>query len=112
MQGRPVWETTVLAHELGHLDQHQAIPKGRAVEHLYSNVSKENSSEWQADEFAFHFLCPRNIIIQYKSVADIMDFCLVSEDYAQRAFDQYITFASPRQAPKSLTKFSPCSTSS
>lgn len=96
----------VLAHELGHLDQHEILPKSRSISaHRYSKASKEMSAEWQADEFAFHFLCPAHIVQLYSDVFEVMDFCQVEEAYARRAFDQYVTFRRPRDLPKSVQEF-------
>jgi Zn-dependent peptidase ImmA (M78 family) len=96
----------VLAHELGHLDQHDVMPKSRsALAHSYAKAPREMSSEWQADEFAFHFLCPAHIVQAYSNVYEVMEFCQVSESFAQRAFDQYVTFQQRRELPKSVREF-------
>lgn len=86
----------VLAHELGHLDQHELLPRDRSVQHEYANAPLEMSSEWQADEFAYHFLCPREIVRLHSSYLEVMEFCLVGEAMARRAFKEYVTFENPR----------------
>jgi hypothetical protein len=70
-----------MCHELGHLMMHRGVALSRIdplkPPKIYCN------SEWQADTFASHLLLPRNLLINYNSVLDVMTAFGVSFEAAQ-----------------------------
>ncbi len=96
----------VLTHEFGHLVQHETLPKSfSATDRAYRTGPLSMSSEWQADEFTFHFLCPEHIVSGFESPEEIAENCRVTEILARRAFDSCVTFQRPRKLPESVSSF-------
>jgi hypothetical protein len=70
-----------MAHEIGHLMLHGGIPFARGVAQG-EMIEPFRDSEWQADEFAGALLMPVELIKPMRSITEIMDRCLVSQQAA------------------------------
>jgi hypothetical protein len=69
--------TFVLAHETGHLlfHDHHAKAFSTGAGQLLEPWDKEESAEWQANTFAFHFLLPDHIVQSIGTINEIAKSC-------------------------------------
>ncbi|GJE77398.1 ImmA/IrrE family metallo-endopeptidase [Methylorubrum suomiense] len=78
----------VIAHEIGHLIFHSALPKGFSSDrsHQISYTEDGHSAEWQANTFAGHFLLPSLLVEQFDNPEQIIECCSTWEEIAQSRF--------------------------
>jgi len=98
---RKIWERArtgdafarfVVAHEVGHilLHDHSAQPFSYdpAVQNQW--CEDENSAEWQANTFAYHFLLPDELVRQHYDVDALVEFCGVNESTARERLEKIV----------------------
>nr|WP_306266334.1 ImmA/IrrE family metallo-endopeptidase [Pararhizobium sp. IMCC3301] len=98
LSGVPLARHT-LGHETGHVFLHRDQAKAWDMRRKEIK-SREHSAEWQANEFSYHYLCPRHIVYQYESIEEIEHWLKVPRKLAERAFKEYST--KPREIPTYL----------
>jgi hypothetical protein len=77
----------VLAHELGHIVEHDQTAKAFSTEEAKRLTAwpKEERAEWQADTFADHILLPWKFIIAYGfNIFELCGLCNVERELAIR----------------------------
>jgi hypothetical protein len=69
----------ILAHEIGHilLHDHHSMQFSEKSSLRKSNFPVEETSEWQANTFAEHFLVPTKLIAVYESAQELSQVCAI-----------------------------------
>jgi len=83
-----IWK---IAHELGHILLHRVKIHAfsSSLERKNSFINEEESSEWQANAFAFHFLIPDSLVQSLGTVKSITRFCNVEERIAEKRIAEF-----------------------
>jgi hypothetical protein len=79
----------IVAHEVGHiiLHDHHAKAFSNDPSQKLNFVQNEESAEWQATRFAWHFLLPSHIVSAFASIRELAAAASVAENIATERFD-------------------------
>lgn len=80
----------ILVHEVGHVIMHDHHAKAFAEGTIKYNMHglEDWSAEWQANQFADHFLLPAHILSRHHSIEDVVVQCGVSRSFARRRWSK------------------------
>lgn len=83
-------ERFIVAHEIGHIVEHDDTAKAfsNSDAKRLSSWSNEELAEWQADTFADNLLVPRKLLLAYRlDVTEIASVCNVEREVVIRQID-------------------------
>lgn len=80
-----------IAHELGHILLHRVKIHAfsNSLERKNSFIIEEESSEWQANAFAFHFMIPDRLVQSLGTAKAIARHCNVEEIIAEKRISEF-----------------------